>query len=349
MARHSHPQRAHLPRFSKRVTDNMDKAVQHAWKKSTLNKYYYGVRCFLAFCNTENIPQTFRLPASKYLLCAFAASTISERSGSTISNDLSAIRAWHIFHNAPWKGSTRLQYTIKGAKNMTPSSSQLPQRPPVSHEMLIILSKELDMTDPEDACVYACATTAVYGQARLGELLCRTQSTHDPSSHPSRRDLQMPNTACGSRGLHLPDTKTTGKCGADIHICSQSDATCPNDALNNHLRINSPPSRYPLFCYRDKGGYIALTKNRLLRRCNSIWSKYGLCTFTGHSFRIGGTTMLLLRGVDPLIVKAMGRWSSDTFLCYWRSLEYLAPLHAEFLAPYVAHILPPGKHSAAKF
>jgi hypothetical protein len=80
-----------------------------------------------------------------------------------------------------------------------------------------------------------------------------------------------------------------------------------------------------------------------LKRCNNIWSRYGLPTFTGHCFRIGGTTILLLRGVSPYIVKRMGRWSSDAFLKYWRSLEILAPLHAELLAPYISTVLPPKK------
>ncbi|KIK93936.1 hypothetical protein PAXRUDRAFT_143952 [Paxillus rubicundulus Ve08.2h10] len=52
---------------------------------------------------------------------------------------------------------------------------------------------------------------------------------------------------------------------------------------------------------------------------------------TGHSFCIGGTTELLLAGVPPDVVKALGHWSSDTFLHYWCSLELLAPLHIENL------------------
>jgi hypothetical protein len=39
----------------------------------------------------------------------------------------------------------------------------------------------------------------------------------------------------------------------------------------------------------------------------------------------------------------MGHWSSDAFLKYWWSLEILALLDAELLAPYVLTILPPKK------
>ncbi|KAG2053677.1 hypothetical protein BDR06DRAFT_840679, partial [Suillus hirtellus] len=71
-----------------------------------------------------------------------------------------------------------------------------------------------------------------------------------------------------------------------------------------------------LFAYRDaKEDLTTLTKRKFLARCNPVWSQHGT---SGHSFRIGGTTELLLRGVPPHIVKVLGRWSSDAFLRYWR-------------------------------
>lgn len=321
----------------------VDFAISNAWQDSTLIKYESGVKRFLAFCDHENIPTDLRLPASEFLLCAFAASTAGIRSGSTISSDLSAIRAWHIMNHTPYLGSLQLQYTLKGARNLTPKSSKRVLRPPVSWEMLDILVKDLNHDDPEDICVLACALAATSGQARLGELLPASLSSYNPSHHPSVSDLRSPSTAGGSRALHLPHTKTTGDTGATIFLCSQNDCTDPNTIIDKHLLINRLSSKHPLFSYSYHGSFIPLTKRRFLRRCNTIWSRYGLPTFSGHCFRIGGTTILLLRGVSPYIVKAMGRWTSDSFLKYWRSLEILAPIHAEFLAPYTSCILPPTK------
>jgi hypothetical protein len=34
---------------------------------------------------------------------------------------------------------------------------------------------------------------------------------------------------------------------------------------------------------------------------------------------------LLIAGTPPDVVKATGRWSSESFLRYWRSLDALAP------------------------
>jgi hypothetical protein len=55
----------------------------------------------------------------------------------------------------------------------------------------------------------------------------------------------------------------------------------------------------------------------------------GISRITGHSFRIGGTTELLRRGVPPDVVKMAGRWSSDSFLRYWRKKEDILPQHVE--------------------
>ena len=46
---------------------------------------------------------------------------------------------------------------------------------------------------------------------------------------------------------------------------------------------------------------------------------------TGHSFRIGGTTHLLLIGVDPFVVMVQGRWKSLAFLEYWWNFEEIIP------------------------
>ncbi|KIJ22397.1 hypothetical protein M422DRAFT_277184 [Sphaerobolus stellatus SS14] len=50
------------------------------------------------------------------------------------------------------------------------------------------------------------------------------------------------------------------------------------------------------------------------------------------SFHIRDTTKLLVAGVPPDVVKALGRWSSDAFLVYWQSLSELAPLYVANLS-----------------
>ena len=86
-------------------------------------------------------------------------------------NRISALKAWHTAHNVEWKGSTQLQYVLNGVHNLAPGTSRRPPRPPINATMLIKLVQVLDLNSPLDAAIAACATTAFWGQCRLGELL----------------------------------------------------------------------------------------------------------------------------------------------------------------------------------
>jgi hypothetical protein len=57
-----------------------------------------------------------------------------------------------------------------------------------------------------------------------------------------------------------------------------------------------------------------------------IWHSLSVDHVSGHSFRIGGTMILLLAGVPPEVVAATGGWTSSAFLLYWRRMEEIIPL-----------------------
>lgn len=333
-----------VPRLHPNVGVHINCTIRHAWASSTLAKYGDGVAHFHAFCNAQNIPYDCRLPASEFLLCAFAAASTGIRSGAATRNDISGVRAWHIIQDVPYHGSVRLNYVIKGVENLAPGSSKHPPCPPITLQMLEVLASSLDHSSPLDTCVYACALVTFWSQCRLGEMLSTTQTQFkSPHEVPCLTDLFAPITHGGSCKLFLPKTKTTGFRGAYTFITAQLGCTNPIPALDNHIAINSPPEHYPLFSYRAGNGHVCLTARKFLTQCNSIWTANAYPSSTGHSFRIGGTTELLLRGVPPDVVKMLGRWKSDAFLAYWRSLELIAPLYAEYLSPMASTILPPRK------
>ncbi|KLO16817.1 hypothetical protein SCHPADRAFT_847516 [Schizopora paradoxa] len=130
--------------------------------------------------------------------------------------------------------------------------------------------------------------------------------------------------------LHLPSTKTSPVRGEDVALVAQPETfiDAPR-ALLHHLKTNHLAGDDGLFCYRtsSRSPVQRLTSNMFLARCNQVWAASNIPRITGHSFRIGGTTELLTSGVEPDVVRAMGRWSSDSFLKYWRSLEHLIPKH----------------------
>jgi hypothetical protein len=85
-------------------------------------------------------------------------------------------------------------------------------------------------------------------------------------------------------------------------------------------------SSSPLFSFKTPTGWLPLTCSIFVNHCNSIWIACGLGTIFSHGFRIGGTTHLLLSGVDPWIVMKQGCWSSKAFLTYWHKVESILPL-----------------------
>ncbi|KAF8210224.1 hypothetical protein K438DRAFT_1571045 [Mycena galopus ATCC 62051] len=307
--------------------------LEHAWAESTVEKYSYGLEAFHKFCDKQLVHHVQRLPACKELLCGFAASRAGEIAGGTARGAIAAVKAWHIINGAQWHGGIQLRYTLKGVENLTPANSRRDQRPPVSKHMIDILEHDLDLSKPKDAVIFATACCAFWGQIRLGEILSDTQSKYKAGRIPLVANLGMATTRAGSRPLHLPWTKTKGAKGDTSFLCKQDAPSDPIKATENHIAVNALPADAPLFSYRnDRGNLICLSRKKFLARCNEIWSAHGIPSFTGHSFRIGGTTELLLAGVNPDVVQAMGRWLSDAFLVYWRRLDILAPLHAEFLA-----------------
>jgi hypothetical protein len=329
---HDHASSLRTPpkvKLSARAIANVEHALHHGWADSTLTNYGYAVDRFLAFCRLEGIPAEFQLPTDEFVLCAFAASSAGVHAGTTARNNIAALKAWHIVQGVEWKGSSRLHYVLAGVENLAPDSSKRPPRPPINATMLRVLYDGLDFSSPADVAIFAAACVAFWGQCRLGELLPVSRSPGAAKFLPTRRHISQSTRSDRATILRLPRTKTK-KNGDDV-LVAQKNPINPTIALNAHLTVNAIADTLPLFAYRTPTGHSILTRSKFLTRCNEIWQRAGYPRTTGHSFRIGGTTELLLAGVSPDVVKAMGRWSSDAFHKYWRSLEDLAPLHAEFL------------------
>ena len=105
--------------ISNDIHQKMAKAINSAWATSTLGKYSNSVHLFLKFCTSQGIAHNYCLPASEFLLCAFAASIIGMHTATTARGNLSAVCAWHIANNHPYAGqhSLRFSYTLKGIEN----------------------------------------------------------------------------------------------------------------------------------------------------------------------------------------------------------------------------------------
>jgi hypothetical protein len=310
-------------------------AIANAWVPATKKRYEGGVQEFKCFCDSQKVAEEDRLPAGELLLATFAASLMGKCAGATIQNKMAAIKAWHISNNVPWKGDILLSYILKGLERAKPEKSKQTRRPPVTSTMLEQWYQGLDHDDPRDVAIYAVATTAFYGQLRLGKICAKREafSMYNPKTHSMRKDLCPPHTEGGSRILIIPWTKVKRTRGKEVAITRQQGRTDPIVALDRHLRINEiTDPKMALISYITTTGELKLlTTSKFMDRCNEIWMQHGHQRFTGHSFRTGGTTHYLLNKINPDMVHALGHWSSSAFLHYWRQLDVLATVHTELM------------------
>ena len=63
------------PYLAANVISKLNRTILAAWAPNTLEKYRLGVARFVYFCAEQRVASEFQLPASKFLLCAFAASS----------------------------------------------------------------------------------------------------------------------------------------------------------------------------------------------------------------------------------------------------------------------------------
>lgn len=113
-------------------------------------------------------------------------------------------------------------------------------------------------------------------------------------------------------------------------ITDMDDPTSSIPAVKHHLSANANiPGDAPFFAFEtnsNSSGWAPMTRDWFLARCSEIWIEAGLESRTGHCFRIGGATELLLRGVPPDIVQVLEGWKSQAFLEYWRKIDSILPL-----------------------
>ncbi|KAL6303241.1 hypothetical protein BKA93DRAFT_826750 [Sparassis latifolia] len=178
---------------------------------------------------------------------------------NSVRNYLSAVRAWHIIHDVPWKGHHHLTYILNGVERMQPDGR--PPQPSVTRDMLELLHIGLDNHIPENACILAAADTAFWTQSRLGELFAKNRSTFDLRRVPARSHLSPPSTLNGSRTLFYPYTKTKKYASDKSSVTWQLGKSNPIESLRIHLARNHAANDSPLFSFFTRtGDLVCLTK-----------------------------------------------------------------------------------------
>lgn len=312
-------------------TEQVFRVMSNAWAESTRESYSAGILVYNVHCDKKGVPEELRAPTSQPIITDFVASLAGSYFGSTISNYIHGIRAWHVLHGLEWKlNPLEMDALLKGAERLAPPSSKRKKRQPYTPDFITKLRQQLSLDDPFDAAVFACLTTCFYAAARVGEFLVPRLDAFSPEHHVSKANLRVERNTDGLEVmiLHLPHTKAAPLEGEDVCWSSHPGPTDPYAALNNHWRVNAPQEGAHLFAYRHKDQLRPLTKPAFIKRLGVAARLAGLEPLQGHGIRIGATLFYLLRGVPMEAMKVMGRWSSDAFLRYLRK-------HAQILTPFI--------------
>jgi hypothetical protein len=147
-----------------------------------------------------------------------------------------------------------------------------------------------------------------------------------PTKHATRADLHIGKTKRGVDcvKLHLPKAKTSSVPYAQQLQAYDTDDLGVVHAVREHLRVNAPAEEEPVFGFRTSAGLQTLTYEHVRKRLIVLCREAGARRCFGHSFRIGGATYWLGRGVPVEWVRMVGRWRSLAFQTYIRDFEEIA-------------------------
>ena len=229
---------------------------------------------------------------------------------------MSAIRAWHIAQNWPpplSEASTAVILAgIRGMENIQAAAGhrRRPLRPPITLVMLHTLRASLNLSDPFDACLWAQSTCAFFGLMRFGKVSVKSRASFDTAQHLSHDSLYFGSDNDGRpyARLRLPAAKTA-KAGdtQDGFLVEEQGDLCPLSALRNLIAVVPARPQDPLFSWTDKNRTVQPSvKAPAISKINKILSSAKFGNTFGHSFRIGGASFYLAKGVSPEIVRLHG-------------------------------------------
>jgi len=315
--------------FRAEAFQKLNFAINNGYAPQTARNYNAAVKRYVHFAASCGVPEEHALPAPDWLLCLFAASGLGRTGPENAKNNISAIAAWHAAHNLPFTIPPQLRVIKRALRLHWPlERQQKPPRPPVSPQMIHALSDRWQHGNARERCALAIALSAWTGQMRLGELLPPNLTHVDRKRLPTRAAWSTSTRVANSSTIKLPWSKTTGFKGETVFLLHQHAQYDPTRAIIAHFSASRLMADALICEFLEDGKITMLDKQEFLAMCNNVWHGLSTIRFTGHSFRIGGTTALLRSGIQSEIVKKMGRWSSDAYLRYWRNVEELFADHA---------------------
>ena len=295
------------------MTDKCHFYLANGLAPSTRQVYGSAQRQFLEFCS-QNSPSNWNqplLPANEQTLMRFCAHLDDRLHHTSIKVYLPAVQFLHIDYGFPdpLTNCLQLQRLLRGIKRH--QGSNLPQRQPVTADLMSVLYQSLDFTNPDNVMRWAACCLGFFGFLRAGEFT--VNGTFDPTLHLTMSDVQVDfSTNPQSFRIFIKCSKTDPfRKGCFIFLGRGSFPLCPVVSLTNYLHLRGPGTG-PLFIYQNG---TPLSRSQLSSFLQTTLQSAGIPgKFSGHSFRIGAATTAARKGLPDHLINTMGLWSSEAYL-----------------------------------
>ena len=302
-----------------------------------------GVRAWKAFCKDvgmacmrpldPNAPLAVKL-REEHRCMQFVCELVEERGvgPTTAANYFSQVQGWQLRTcGVKLCGGLklgRLPAMLKGLRRIVGETPRAVRRGIAPSALQRAMDLCLDANDPLHANIRAALTCALQGLLRSAEY-CDNGKTKGGLQKllkklPTRDDIQQLDEeklvfmTCPCKNMRHLNGKTgpvvIGAGGSQIDACAE---------VKNLLQVDPTPNgeadETPLF--RDPATNMPLTYSHMQALIKQMMHAIGEDSdeFGTHSLRIGGATALFAQGATPMVIRTMGRWSSDCYRLYVRA------------------------------
>ena len=274
--------------------------------------------------------------ADEQLLCDFALWLVyckplgNDISPRTARKYVSQVQGWHRRRADAGFGIGgdtplfRLRALIKGLRKERGDGPALRRWGVRTQHLARALAEQLAGGSRVEQNWRAALTVGFCGLLRGGEFALQDGEAFDAARHLTRGDVRF-FTEDGIRhaGVMIRQLKTTNTNDKRVEVILRGGGTLfdPVEELWQLFRIDrckrEEAATTPLFrgATRD-----ALTVRQVRDMIKALMAAIGCDPdrYGAHSLRIGGATAALAAGIEPAVIRAMGRWSSEVYEIYMR-------------------------------
>lgn len=319
--------------------------IDHAYHDGKGGDSQPGVRWWIKFCIyglgvsvarvvSEDAPLAEKLE-EELLVMRFACWLVEERgvTPETARKYVAGVQAWHErrfgIRLAGGLKMARLPAMLKGMWRKQGGRRPRKLRKGVRPRMLRRAMRACISGDTAAEANWVAALTVGFcGLLRGAELGLGPRKRWNPAECLTRADVQF-RTRQGKRYVIIMmrpcknDKVEQGKT-VPLLLSGGGKFLDPVAALERLFALDPVPeaeeARTPLF--REAAG-AALTTRRVRAVVKALMAAVGEdpALYGAHSLRIGGATAALAKGVPAMVIRAMGRWSSEIYEIYCRASD----------------------------